>query len=450
MQNPHGNSATQSPHVVFEAHASVEHSEGSQFQSAQLPALGPEPVPVWHVLVVPQKPHPGCAVHPPHVVSVAHGSEAEHSDGSQFQSLHAPLDGPLLEPCSQLEESPHHPQPMSPVQSSHDAEVHAEPPSHSLKNQRQSSHDPTVGPAPEPLTHVFVDPHQPQLDVLMHPSHVVISVQGSVPPVEHVPSMHDNPEQQSPSATHVWPLVRHAHRPASLQNIIPQQSKSEVHVPAASTQHITSPGLARHARPSQHSDALAHELCAGSHAGPSGRHVPDMHARPVRQRVPVAQHICPSPPHSSSHIPSMQRAHALPHEPQWRGSVPVSVHEPPQQSRPPLHIPPAQHIWPRPPQTDAGVWHVPPRHSRPSAHMPPAQHICRAPPQATADSHVPPRHSSPEAHVVPSQQGCRTAPHPEVAAHMPRSQTSPAVQVVPPQQGWRSAPHIVDGVQRFI
>lgn len=103
---------------------------------------------------------------------VAHTSPALHSEGSQFQSPQLPASGPLAVPSRHdPAPSPHQPQAARSMHSSQSvADEHGGAP-HSSWNQSQSAHDPVLGPANVPLAQVPVLSHHP------HPARPVHSPQ---------------------------------------------------------------------------------------------------------------------------------------------------------------------------------------------------------------------------------------------------------------------------------
>ena len=100
--------------ALVHAPCAIEHAqlEAPKLQVAQLPASGPEAVPVAQVLVVSQKPQPLVAVHAPQVVAPAQGSGIGHSEPSHDQVPQVPVSGPLELPAEQVPvpPSPHQPQ----------------------------------------------------------------------------------------------------------------------------------------------------------------------------------------------------------------------------------------------------------------------------------------------------------------------------------------------------
>lgn len=280
----------------------------------------------------------------------------------------------------------------------------------------------------------------------MHESHVVDVAHVSVVPVVQTPASQESPEQQSALVTHVCEAVRHAHVPPE-HSIQPQHSELDVHVRPGSEQHSVEVGLARQLRPVQHDAAVVHAVPAVVHIAVVRPHMPPMQLSPPPHAVPVVQHGCPSPPHVGiAHAPRVHApVHRLPHIPQLRASVDVSMQEPEQHMVPvPVHaVPVVQHASPVPPQRVIVMLHVPPEHESPASQRVPPQHGCRAPPHAAAVSQsIPGPHVSPAAQSPPSQHGCRDAPHAAVAAHTARSHTSPAAHANPSQHVSRSWPHV--------
>ena len=95
--------------------SAVAHAEAYQAQSAQEPAAGPLQLPVWQVEVPLHQPHAAVLVQSSQSNAPAHSS-VEHSEDSQFQSPQLPDVGPLQVPVRHDELSPHQPQPATTVQ----------------------------------------------------------------------------------------------------------------------------------------------------------------------------------------------------------------------------------------------------------------------------------------------------------------------------------------------
>ena len=78
------------------------------------------------------------------------------------------------------------------------------PPPQSLASQSQSPQLPDVGPLDDPVMHVKLDAHQPQLDADVQSPHVAFASQGSVvlPPPHSLAS-----QLQSPQLPDVGPLA---------------------------------------------------------------------------------------------------------------------------------------------------------------------------------------------------------------------------------------------------
>lgn len=371
------------------------HESDDQTQSEHEPLVGPENEPVWHALELRHQPQLGPVVHEPQLELDAQGSPG----------------------AVQLDEYHAHPEPQLPL----------------------------VGPDAVPCLQELLAPHQPQLARVVQPEHAVASAHGSVVAAVQTPASHDSPEQQSADVTHVCEPVRQAQRPLA-QSIWPQHSPELVHVWPISPQHSDELGLARQLSPLQHPDAAVQLPAAAVHMLVAGRrHVPVAHSSPVAHRSPVVQHIWPSRPHAAAvmqELPLQVPAHAAPQAPQLRVSVRVSAHVPLQHIRPvPVHMLPAQHGWPEPPQVPATVVHMAPMQTRPAPQRSPAQQGSRAPPHAAAVAHVPDVQVRPEEQLIVSQQGCRSPPHAAGIVHAPRAHTRPAPHVSPAQHGWVASPH---------
>jgi hypothetical protein len=108
---PQSASAVQSPQELCEPQLLPVHSEVYQLQAPHVPVLGPVELPVEHVPVSPHQPQVGRPVQSPQSTASAQGSVPPvHSLGSQLQSPHEPLLGPVEVPTPQRPVSPHHPQ----------------------------------------------------------------------------------------------------------------------------------------------------------------------------------------------------------------------------------------------------------------------------------------------------------------------------------------------------
>ena len=161
---PHPLVAVQPPHAVCPAQGSgPTHSERSHDQLVQLPVSGPIESPSEHAPVSPHHPQGKSAVHASQSVAAAQVLPP-HSEPSQLQSPQEPAVGPALVPPWQLPPpAPHHPQPLRPVQSPQsvaDAQVSAPPP-HWLESHDQSPQLPVSGPVELPVVQP-VPSHHPQ------------------------------------------------------------------------------------------------------------------------------------------------------------------------------------------------------------------------------------------------------------------------------------------------
>lgn len=450
LHQPQAAVLVHSSQSVVPAHSSVGQSKEYQFQSPQLPALGPPDVPLRHDVVSPHQPQPASTVHEPQLALASQGSGAVVSQALTYhtQSAQPPEVGPPLPPVAQVPLARHQPQveiELQEAQSVLAAHGSAVPP-HELAYQAQPEPQvPVVGPAMAPVMQLFDAPHQPQLAPAVHAAQSPAAAQGSVEPaVEHTSSVQVSPEQQSPVSVQMSEPGWQAQWP-STHDIQPQQSLLVAHVPPDSTQHCEVSGAPRQFSVAQHSVSDVQAAPTGLQAAAVRAHwLEALHSSPVRQRSPEVQQACPSPPQVtvsqrlSRQVPSQR----LPHAPQLRGSRAVSTQAPLQQVAPAaVQLVPPQQLWPSSPQALGAVWHVPLVQTSPSLHAPPPQHGCRAAPQAGALSQTPDVHTSPEAQAVPEQHGWRSAPQAAVATHESRSQTSPDRHAPPAQHGCRSPPH---------
>ena len=319
--------------------------------------------------------------------------------------------------------------------------------------QTQSAQVPVSGPDPVPVEHWLVLAHHPQtrLGSLAQSVQPVLTAHGSVLDDLQAPPSQVSPAQQSSVTTQLSFPTRQAHFPVPESHIIqPQQSRLDRQTAPDSAQHARFVGLARQLRSWQHWPAAVHVSPAGLQ-DEGVLHALLWHVSPARQgSPPVQQGWSRSPQVAASqvlfeHAPPFGQA--LPHVPQFFGSVLVSTHEWLQQV-PALQTLFVQQAWPMAPQA-VGVSHLLFWHVRPALHgVAPVQHGWWAAPQAGAVSHTPPVQTRPEAHVLPGEQhGWRAPPQVAGSEHTFWSHTSPALQAVPLQQGWPAEPQDGDRVQ---
>lgn len=112
-QKPQGYSPVQLPQSECTQVGRGAQSRASHFQSVQLPLVGPVLEPAAQLPVSPQKPQPLRPTQPSQVVAVqvgGGGGVTVHSLSSQFQSVQLPVVGPVLEPTMQVSVSPQNPQ----------------------------------------------------------------------------------------------------------------------------------------------------------------------------------------------------------------------------------------------------------------------------------------------------------------------------------------------------
>jgi hypothetical protein len=114
--HPQPVAAVQVSQPAFAAHGSVVVHD-VQAQSAHVPAEGPPEAPVRHSEVSPHQPQLLPAMQSPHVVLDWHGSVDAQALGTQDQSAHVPLEGPLEVPVMQASVVEHQPHPEAPVHS---------------------------------------------------------------------------------------------------------------------------------------------------------------------------------------------------------------------------------------------------------------------------------------------------------------------------------------------
>ncbi|MCC7539814.1 MAG: hypothetical protein IT379_26565 [Deltaproteobacteria bacterium] len=127
---------------------------------------------------------------------------------SQSQSPQLPDVGPLDDPVMHVKLDAHQPQLDADVQSPHVAFASqgsvVVPPPQSLASQSQSPHEPLDGPPDVPVMQEKLDAHHPQLDADVQSPHVAFASQGSVvlPPPHSLAS-----QLQSPQLPDVGPLA---------------------------------------------------------------------------------------------------------------------------------------------------------------------------------------------------------------------------------------------------
>jgi hypothetical protein len=198
-------------HVVLERHGSDDvHAEDTHAQLEHDPVVGPVALPERQLIVSLQNPQPDRTVQSLHVAEDAHGSlTVPHCEAVQSQSLQVPEDGPVPLPVWHVLVLVQKPQDERAVQSLHVVELlHTSVLSQARLNQSQSEQLPVDGPKNVPDRHVSSASQKPQPLVPRHVEHVVSDAQGSAMVVQ-TPDMHASPEQQSALVVHVCDPVRH-------------------------------------------------------------------------------------------------------------------------------------------------------------------------------------------------------------------------------------------------
>jgi hypothetical protein len=196
--------AAQLPQSVFAAQgsAAVQALE-NQAQSEHEPVVGPVDVPVWQELLEPHQPHEERVVQSLHAALEVQGSVgvAAQRLETQRQSEHEPPLGPVEVPVWHIELPAHQPHAARVVQSPQaPLLVHgSEEAEQSVEYQRQSAQLPESGPLELPCEQPPPEPHQPQEARAVQPPQSVALVHGSVVAVWQVPPVQLRPAQQSAS-----------------------------------------------------------------------------------------------------------------------------------------------------------------------------------------------------------------------------------------------------------
>ena len=183
-----------------------EQPEPVQSHDAQVPAAGPEEVPVAHRDVLVHQPHVPMAVQLPQAVAPAQGSAAVHCAAVHAHAPQVPEVGPVEVPSWQPPDGPHHPHGYTAVQL-----VQSVYPVHVLPELLQSTEShfqleqlPAVGPAEVPAWQVLVAVQKP------HPRRAVQS-----------PQVVDVPHELVPPPHWVGNQSQSAHEPVSGPDVVP-------------------------------------------------------------------------------------------------------------------------------------------------------------------------------------------------------------------------------------
>ena len=241
-----------------------------------------------------------------------------------------------------------------------------------------------------------------------------VQVEPALAHIEHTPPLQVSPLQQSPLPEQLWPRARHWHIPPTQVELpqqsalaaqpcpagehaqVPpvharplQQSADPVHAePAGLQQRPEVPLPVQVSEPQQRAPPVTHDASVATQGSPVGRHRPLWHASPGVQSVsrvqslpvglrwqrPERQASAPQQSVSRLHAPDsawQQRSEpcASPqvvpiehtvvepgvHDDPTGNDVEPSTQVAPEQARPPMHTPPAQHGWSRSPHA-AGAW----------------------------------------------------------------------------------------------
>jgi len=177
----------QSVHVDALLQGSVPplHSDPSQRQLEHEPLDGPPDDPVMHALVDAHHPQLPAAVHVPQLdPDEAHGSVPPlHSEDSHFQPAQDPLVGPPDVPLWQLDDESHQPHGYTLVHAPHvELGAHVSAVAQELETHFQSEHEPEEGPPEEPVRHVPLEAHQPQLPIDVQESQLLAPLVHRSPP----------------------------------------------------------------------------------------------------------------------------------------------------------------------------------------------------------------------------------------------------------------------------